>query len=318
MPNVALIETAAPTVPPLTNVVDGWPEEQHQLKVNISGAPVESGVETTDHSVLSSEILTLTFWVSGWRGGRNPADAWGEVRRLARDREPIRVLTEWGIYEEMLIWEADAPKTNRGMRGTLKLIWINRVGVTDSELPPEATRSADVSTAAADSVAMAQDVPLQAQAATVPVQAMAAELIPLDPMSTTLVAQANAVHRTSAETLSESASLGQRLRAFAAAATSPNVPQLPPIGQLARVAGLSTRLQNEVGTLATTARALPGGAGLARQISDAQSAAGRLSRQANGAVTSVESARSRAAAIGRSGEVARGRVALPPVEPVIA
>ena len=118
-------------------MVDGWPEEQHQLKVNIAGAPVESGVETTDHSVLSSEQVTLTGWVSGWTGGRHPADAWGEVRRLAREREPIRLVTEWGVYDEMLIWEAEAPKTNRGMRFTLKLIWINRVGVTDAELPPE-------------------------------------------------------------------------------------------------------------------------------------------------------------------------------------
>ena len=137
MPNVAIIETAAPTVPPLTNTVDGWPEEQHAIKVNIAGAPVESGVETTDHSVLSSEQVTLTGWVSGWTGGRNPADAWGEVRRLARTREPIRLVTEWGVYPEMLIQEADAPKTHRGMRFTLKLIWINRVGVTDAELPPD-------------------------------------------------------------------------------------------------------------------------------------------------------------------------------------
>ena len=113
MPNVAILPNAAPEVPPLTNMVDGFPDEQHSLKVNIAGAPVEDGVSTTDHSVLSNEEVTLTFWVSGWRGGRNPADAWGEIRRLAREREPIRLVTEWGVYPEMLIKEADAPKRHQ-------------------------------------------------------------------------------------------------------------------------------------------------------------------------------------------------------------
>ena len=138
MPNVALIPSASPTVPPLTGVVDGWPDEQHQIRVNIAGAPVEDGVQTTDHSVLSNEQVTLTGWVSGWRGaGRTPAQAWAEIRRMARDRDPIRLVTEWGVYDEMLIWEAEAPKAHRGMRFTLKLIWINRVGIVDDELPPE-------------------------------------------------------------------------------------------------------------------------------------------------------------------------------------
>ena len=137
MPNLALIPTAAPSVPPLTAVVDGWPAENHSIKTNIAGAPVEDGVEATDHSVLSSEEVTLTGWVSDWGGGARPADAWGEVRRLARVREPIRLVTEWGVYPEMLISEADAPKDHRGMRFTIKLVWINRVGIVDSELPAE-------------------------------------------------------------------------------------------------------------------------------------------------------------------------------------
>ena len=135
MPNIALIPNAAPTVPPLTAVVDGWPAENHALKTNIAGAPVEDGVEATDHSVLSNEEVTLTGWVSDWGGGARPADAWGEIRRLAREREPLRLVTEWGVYPEMLILEADAPKNHRGMRFTVKFVWINRVGIVDNELP---------------------------------------------------------------------------------------------------------------------------------------------------------------------------------------
>ena len=146
-----MIPSAAPEVPPLRAFVDGWPQETHKVKTAIGGEPVEDGVQATDHAVFSGEEVSLTGWVSGWTGGRNPADAWGEVRRLARDLEPVRLVTEWGIYPEMLIAEAEAPKTVRGMRFTVKFRWINRVGITENELPedqvtgPAEGRSGEVS-----------------------------------------------------------------------------------------------------------------------------------------------------------------------------
>ena len=134
MPNIALIPGSTPQLP-LTAVVDGFPAEQHKVSVELGGEPVEDGVEATDHAVFSKEEVILTGWVSSWRGGRTPARAWSTVRRLARTVTPITLITEWGTYPEMLIAEADAPKDARGMRFTVKLVWINRVGVMDSELP---------------------------------------------------------------------------------------------------------------------------------------------------------------------------------------
>ena len=49
----------------------------------------------------------------------------------------LDVITEWGVYREMLIRRAEAPQVNRGMRFTLELEEVLRVGVVDSELPPE-------------------------------------------------------------------------------------------------------------------------------------------------------------------------------------
>ena len=186
------------------------------------------------------------------------------------------------------------------MRGTLKLIWINRVGITDSELPPEATRSADsVSTAAADSVGMAQEAAVQGQAATVPIQAMAADV--RRPRPHEHDAGGAGVGRRSDHRpirYQVSASLGQRLRAFAWCGNLAECPAAPTYWAAFKIRdsrATRLRLRNDVNTLATTAMSLPGGAGLSRRISDAQSAAGRFSRQTTGAVSAVESARTRAA-----------------------
>ena len=151
MPNIAIIRTAEPDIPPLSGLVDGWPEEQHAVKVTVGGAPIEDGTRISDHAVVASEEVTLTGWVSDWNGGDRPGAAWDAVRRMAGALEPIRVVTEWGVYPSMLVLEADAPKRYRGMRFRLKLGWLNIVGVTDSELPegevsgPAADRTGEVS-----------------------------------------------------------------------------------------------------------------------------------------------------------------------------
>ena len=116
MPNIAIIPTAAPDVPPLRAVVD------------------EFGAETTNDLT----PVSLTGRVSDWSSdGRTPAQTWAEVCRLASEGEPVRLITEWGVDPKMLISGPGATKTHRGMRFTLKLVRINRIGMTDADLPPE-------------------------------------------------------------------------------------------------------------------------------------------------------------------------------------
>ena len=119
--NIALIPTAAPDVPPLKGVVD------------------ESGAET--ETTNDSLPVSLTGWVSDWSSsdGRTPTQIWNEVCRLASEGEPVRLITEWGVYRKMQILGPGTTKTHRGMRFTLKLdrIIFNRVGMTDADLPPE-------------------------------------------------------------------------------------------------------------------------------------------------------------------------------------
>lgn len=262
---------------------------------------------TTDHSVLSNEEVTLTGWVSNWRGGtRTPAQAWAAIREMAREREPIRLITEWGVYPEMLIFEAEAPKTNRGMRFSLKFVWINRIGVPDEALPAESTRSDAVSAGAAEAVGEAQDVAEQVPEATIPVQTLAFDSRSAAP---SLLAPATAVEQTTTETLSAAGGLRQALRALETA-SSTNIQALTFLGPLTRLTSLLSQLQRQVATLATAAAALPGTGGLSSQILAAQSALGPLARQSSRAVSAVQSAQTQTAAFARTGEVARGRVPL--------
>ena len=116
MPKITIIPIAVPDAPPLEADVD------------------ESGGETTNDST----PVNLTGRVCDWRSSddrRTPAQIWAEVRRLARERKPVRLLTERGVYREMLISRSYDTKTNREMRFTLELARINRVGMTDAELP---------------------------------------------------------------------------------------------------------------------------------------------------------------------------------------
>ena len=49
----------------------------------------------------------------------------------------VSVITEWGVYNEMLIRRAEAPQVNRGMYFTLELEEVIRVGLAETELPEE-------------------------------------------------------------------------------------------------------------------------------------------------------------------------------------
>lgn len=135
MPNVAIVPSAATRIPIIEGVVDGFPEAIHRLETSTGGEPLEDGRQVTDHAVARQAHLTLTGWVSNFRGGDRPGRAWGTIQRLHRSVTPVRVITEWGVYDEMLIFRAEAPQTSRGLRFTLELREVLRVGVTDTELP---------------------------------------------------------------------------------------------------------------------------------------------------------------------------------------
>ena len=66
----------------------------------------------------------------------SPLVTFGEIRRLHKT-VTVSVITEWGVYNEMLIRRAEAPQVNRGMYFTLELEEVIRVGIAETELPEE-------------------------------------------------------------------------------------------------------------------------------------------------------------------------------------
>ena len=143
MPNFALIPGAETVISVFADVVDGYPEAVHKLETTTGGEPVErkrqgrrERITATDHAVARQARLTLTGWVSDFNGGDRPLEAWEAIRRRHKEVKPFAVLTEWGVYPEMLIRRAEAPQNSRGMRFTLELEEVIRVGVTDTDLPP--------------------------------------------------------------------------------------------------------------------------------------------------------------------------------------
>ena len=135
MPNFALIPNAATVISVLADLVDGYPQGVHKLETVVGSEPLQDGRAASDHAVARQERLVLTGWVSDLNGGGRPAEAWAALRRLQKSVTPFPVLTEWGAYPEMIIRRAEAPKETRGMRFTLELEEIIRVGVTYFALP---------------------------------------------------------------------------------------------------------------------------------------------------------------------------------------
>ena len=137
MPNRAYLSFADTVIPVLDAVVDGYPSTTHLIEVAKSDEPLEDGTSITDHAVTLPEALRLSGWVTDMNGSRRPAAAWAEIRRLARENEPLTVTTEIGAYSEMLIQRMEGRQSARGLKLTIELAQVIRVGNPSSSLPPD-------------------------------------------------------------------------------------------------------------------------------------------------------------------------------------
>ena len=135
MPNAALIPGTATRIPAISAEIDGIPDAVHVLGLAKSDEPLEDGSTVTDHAVTLPEGLRLTGWAGDVRSGSQAVSAWGAIRRLNRDQEPIEVLTEWGRYEEMLIVRVQGYQEGRGCRFEMELQQVLRVGNPSASLP---------------------------------------------------------------------------------------------------------------------------------------------------------------------------------------
>ena len=146
-----LILGAGASVDKIDLLVTGYSDVKHELMSQIGTEQVEDGSQITDHVVAMPTKLSLVGHVSDISMGPDAAgDAWEEIRKLHREKAIMKVITEWGIYDEMVIKSADTMQNTRGMEFSLTLQHIVRVGVGRSTLVPVAApatgRGANVDT----------------------------------------------------------------------------------------------------------------------------------------------------------------------------
>lgn len=136
MPNVVLIPKETTRIAALSAVVNGFADEVHKLSVSTGDEALEDGTEVSDHAVARQEELSLTGYVSSLSNqeGITPTDAMDELRRLHKEVEPVEVISAWGLYQEMLIVSVEASSHGLGMRFTLSLRQILRVGIEEGSV----------------------------------------------------------------------------------------------------------------------------------------------------------------------------------------
>ena len=116
----------------LRSQVDGFLSESHEVRLSKTTYPIESGQSLTDHAVVEPRTLKLDGWVSGLlipvdRSRPLYADsreAWDALVRLMESRQPMRVITTLGVYDDMLITSLKAPvdrTTGRALRFEMEL-----------------------------------------------------------------------------------------------------------------------------------------------------------------------------------------------------
>ena len=132
MPNVALIPSQNVSIPALHALVDGFPETQIELKTLTGKAPLESGALITDHASPQPDVLELSGSVSDLLvgGASRGAAAFEALKRLNVESEIVQVITPWWTYAEMLLVEVKPRQSGLGMRFSMKLEEVQRVGVT--------------------------------------------------------------------------------------------------------------------------------------------------------------------------------------------
>ena len=126
-PSPVILAAANVGVDPLLMLVDGWPNITPKLETRIGREPIDTGASVTDHAVADPPVVNMVGIVSDLEGTDRVAEAWQTVYQLHQEVTVVRVVTEWGIYEEMLIERAEGRQVGRGLELELVLRQVLRV-----------------------------------------------------------------------------------------------------------------------------------------------------------------------------------------------
>lgn len=164
-PNFSLYFLGEPDLPTIEGVL--YYDEKHEITVAKTRQPLESGATLTDHAVRIPDRLTLQGLVSDLvAGGRQRgADAWQRIRELADARTRFDVVTPIGVYQDMLLINAETTRnasTGGGLIFKIELEEVLFVSLTSAGLVAESLGTAAQGRAGERQRGTVQTVPLQA------------------------------------------------------------------------------------------------------------------------------------------------------------
>lgn len=133
----------------LVGVVDAYPEERHSLAATKTKYPVETGESIGDNIVNEPDVIVLEGWVSNLQLAEEaetdippegkPSEAWARLKDLKEKGELLRVITQLGVYENMLITSIESTvdvSTGNALRFSMTLEELETVETVFVQLPP--------------------------------------------------------------------------------------------------------------------------------------------------------------------------------------
>ena len=121
---------------------DGFIQVEHNIELQTTSNPVETGASVVDHAYVKPAELTMEVMMSDVHQSLVPeqftgasfrsVNAWQVLRKLQSDRIPMSVLTRLGLYTNMLITKlttSDTAETFRALSAevTLREIPVARI-----------------------------------------------------------------------------------------------------------------------------------------------------------------------------------------------
>jgi hypothetical protein len=108
----------SPDIDFISGVADIYYDENHNMPVTKTKYPVEDGSSRTDNFVVEPEQLIMKGIVSDLEpnvlglvrigGAKRSKEAWGRIKEMKNSGELVTVITTLGVYENMLVINADA------------------------------------------------------------------------------------------------------------------------------------------------------------------------------------------------------------------
>ena len=118
---------------------DGFIQVEHNIELQTTSNPVETGASVVDHAYVKPAELTMKVMMSDVHQSLVPeqftgasfrsVNAWQVLRKLQSDRIPMSVFTRLGLYTNMLITKLTASDTAETFRALSAEVTLREIPV---------------------------------------------------------------------------------------------------------------------------------------------------------------------------------------------